>query len=296
MTRNVLMVYLKNLRDLEVARYKLETDWAKKKRRCDQEMGMLQREINQIQESHYKEEPYVELAGFKFSLAGLIFSLVVAAASPLLAGVLFVLDLLCAFILYPYGDVRKRDEVRKYNQEERRRLETVAPGQVQERQRMLQVKKTALAAFRREITPEYEQVRRLLQQAYSLNVIPNQYRNLASIYYIYDYMSSSQATLEETLMHEHMENGIQRILDKLDVIISQNEELILTARRIEANTRETAENTRRILDNEQRMIAALERTEQNTADAAQAAAVAAQYSEINAFFTTAQYLDSQKGR
>lgn len=33
---------------------------------------------------------------------------------------------------------------------------------------------------------------------------------------------TSTATLEETLLHEHMENGIQRILAKLDVVMVEN--------------------------------------------------------------------------
>ena len=33
---------------------------------------------------------------------------------------------------------------------------------------------------------------------------------------------ASTATLEETLIHEHMENGIQKILAKLDVVMVEN--------------------------------------------------------------------------
>jgi hypothetical protein len=127
-----------------------------------------------------------------------------------------------------------------------------------------------------------------------MNILPSQYRNLPSIYYIYEYMSTSQASLEDTLIHEHMENGIQRIMDKLDVIIAQNEERILLERRIEANTRETAESTQRMLSKQQQMLESMERTEQNTLEAAQAARIAAQYGEINTFFSAATYLERQR--
>lgn len=39
----------------------------------------------------------------------------------------------------------------------------------------------------------------LLEKNYDLNIIPIQYRNIASICYIYDYMSISNVSLEEAL-------------------------------------------------------------------------------------------------
>lgn len=63
---------------------------------------------------------------------------------------------------------------------------------------------------------ELEKVKTLLQEAYALNILASAYRNVVSVYYIYEYMSTSQASLEETLIHEHMENGIKRIESKLD--------------------------------------------------------------------------------
>lgn len=130
---------------------------------------------------------------------------------------------------------------------------------------------------------ERNEVSALLEKSYSLNIIANQYRTLASIYYIYDYMSSSQATLEETLMHEHMENGIQRILSKLDGIIESNQQIIFQNRAIEAS------NRKMIAQNEQ-MLTSLQSTEYNTAIAAQYAGVAASYSAANAYFSAANYL------
>ena len=81
---------------------------------------------------------------------------------------------------------------------------------------------------------QYVTVSNLLNDYYNMNLLPNPYRNLASVYYIYDYMSSSQESLQDTFVHEHMENGIQRIISKLDYIIEQNEQIIFSNRILES--------------------------------------------------------------
>lgn len=128
-----------------------------------------------------------------------------------------------------------------------------------------------------------------MEEAYSLNILAKPYRNLPSVYYIYEYMSTSQASLEETFLHEHMENGFQRIGKKLDIIISQNEEIIFTNRQIEANTSKIVERTTEMLNKLQRSLELQQRTEQNALEAAQYASICATYSKVNAFFSTANY-------
>ena len=130
---------------------------------------------------------------------------------------------------------------------------------------------------------EYQKVRVLLQDAYKMNILATQYRNLASVLYIYDYMASSQASFTDTLIHEHMENGIQRIEAKLDSIVMQNEQIILHNRHQEALNSQMTEKT----DN---MIRTLQQTERNTMLAAQYAELSAVYSRANAYFGYANYL------
>jgi hypothetical protein len=129
------------------------------------------------------------------------------------------------------------------------------------------------------------EVRTLLNEAYSINILPNPYRNLASVYYIYDYMSSSQAGLEETLLHEHLENGIQRILDKLNTIIYQNEYRILQNQRIEASNQQ-------LVSRATKMVNSLAQIKDNTELAAQYARLSAFYSGATAYFAYAGYLNS----
>lgn len=116
---------------------------------------------------------------------------------------------------------------------------------------------------------EIQKVDALLSEAYSLNILPAPYRNLHSVYYIYEYMSTSQATLEETLLHEHMENGFQRILSRLDTIITQNEKII----RLQRLSNQQASN----------ILASCQNTEMQVR-------INNQYLRANAFFQQANYL------
>lgn len=133
---------------------------------------------------------------------------------------------------------------------------------------------------------ELDKVNQLLRSYYSMNILPNTYRNLASVYYIYDYMSSSQENLQDTLLHEHMENGIQRILAKLDTIISQNQELIFRTHILEANSKE-------MINHNKEMLRSLNQTQLNTADAAKYAELGANYSAATAYFSLANYLNNK---
>lgn len=96
-------------------------------------------------------------------------------------------------------------------------------------------------------------------------------------------MSSSQENLKDTLIHEHMENGIQRILKKLDYIIEQNQEIIFHNRILEADNE-------KIIKQNKGMLSTLKQTEINTEMAAQYAEISANYSKVNTFFSCANYL------
>jgi hypothetical protein len=127
---------------------------------------------------------------------------------------------------------------------------------------------------------EQGKVNRLLSQAYRFNIIPNQYRNLASIYYIYDYMSSSQASLSDTLIHEHMEDGIQRILQRLDVIIDQHRDFLLQNRLMEINNQQRTNQ----------IMSTLNKIEEYGRDTTNNTRIAANYAESSTYFSLANYL------
>ena len=132
---------------------------------------------------------------------------------------------------------------------------------------------------------QYVTVSNLLNDYYNMNLLPNPYRNLASVYYIYDYMSSSQESLQDTFVHEHMENGIQRIISKLDYIIEQNEQIIFSNRILESQNES-------IKQQNCNMLSSLENIENNSVLCAQYAELAANYTKANAYFSLASYLQN----
>ncbi len=71
---------------------------------------------------------------------------------------------------------------------------------------------------------EYTKVNNLLIQAYDVNVIPNQYRNLYASVYLYDYFKTSQATDLERALTLFV---LEEIKERLDFIIQQQSEMIL---------------------------------------------------------------------
>lgn len=75
-----------------------------------------------------------------------------------------------------------------------------------------------------------------LTQNYDLNIIPAQYRSLASAQYLYDFMSTSHQPFAQALDHAQIEEGIRRIEAKLNVIIRQNEAQLRQLSEINTNT------------------------------------------------------------
>jgi hypothetical protein len=302
MNRDVLLVYLKNIRDLEVAGYQLRLDKNRTEAKYRSEISAINKQIEEETTSNYWSKPRVPIgmfiaSGFFAAVCLFFFCGVVSNGEiekyPFMDSLCLIIFVVLAAVFYPWSYSDDKKETNDHNEVERKRLEQCATLVPQQKQ-TIQAKTNALSTYTNGCTAELQNIGKLLRDAYSLNILPSQYRNLPAVYYIYDYMSTSQASLEDTLMHEHMENGIQRIMNKLDIIIAQNERRILLERSIEANTREAAENTQRMLSKQQHMLESMERTEQNTYEAAQAARIAAQYGEINTFFSAATYLEHQR--
>lgn len=112
-----------------------------------------------------------------------------------------------------------------------------------------------------EMSKEKLDVQKKLQEAYSANIIPLQFRNIQGIYYLYDYMSTSNQGLSEALMQCNLD-AIKQQLNK--VIELQSETVIQQA---QLNTT-LFEQNRRILETAQA-------TMNNTA-------IAAKYAQISA--------------
>lgn len=123
-----------------------------------------------------------------------------------------------------------------------------------------------------------------LQNSYSLNIIPTQFRNIWAVYYLYDLLSSSNVSLRDALFH----CDLGEIKVKMNVIIEQNRELLIN------QAIQMAQNDR-IIEQNKKKLERLTEIEKNSALSAQYAKVAAANTEITAKIAGVSYLFPNKG-
>lgn len=140
--------------------------------------------------------------------------------------------------------------------------------------------KSALEEIAEELDEEIEETEGLLNEAYSVNLIPSKYRNVYAAYFLYDYISTSTATLSEALLHCDLDT----IIENLKTVIAQQSEMIMEL--AAAN----AKNEAIIRQNEQMLHYAIQ-TENNTALAAQYSQIAATNSKVTAYCQMVQFLE-----
>lgn len=124
----------------------------------------------------------------------------------------------------------------------------------------------------KELDEEVTFAQEKLNEAYSINIIPLTFRNIQGIYYLYDYLSTSNQSLSEALMQCNLE----AIKQKLDSAINLQGKAII--QQAQANHALFAQN--------QRILETAQATMNNTA-------VAAKYAQICAINSTVS-LEMQK--
>lgn len=289
MDRTAILLNLRDLRDLELAKIcvarKRQDDWQS-----------YQREIDNLSAVQYMGVES-EKEGAKTVVALLICGIVIGAFIAILS--LFVIESLLGVLFggliiwgsvkvfgdgNPFQDIVENSEIRAHNEKahqhnkaEQARLIANQPQIVQ-----LQQSQRERDAYWRS---ELQKVGDLLDGAYAVNLVPMPYRyKFAAIQYIYEYMSTSSESLGHVLLSTQIEDGIRRIEAKLDIIISQQNEMIFQMHRQEAQNRQ-------LMDQNEQMLLSLHRTEANTLEAAQYAQLSASYNKICAFFAIANYLE-----
>lgn len=129
------------------------------------------------------------------------------------------------------------------------------------------------------ITAEFEKVNELIGQAYNVNIIPQQFRNLYAVYYLSNFISTSNESLSTALLH----CDLNTIKQKLDEIIEQQQEIIINQALIIAQNEKTQEQNRQQLQY-------LSSIEQNTDRAAQYAEIASINAKACAWIGVANYI------
>lgn len=136
------------------------------------------------------------------------------------------------------------------------------------------------------ITKELDVVNKLLRKEYDLNIIPSNFRNITAVYYLYDFIKTSNQSFTTALMHF----DLHEIKSKLDIVIQQNQEIIIQQAYIISQNQRTIEQNQACL----KRLSNLERTasniENNTAQAATYSSIAANNSEVCAWIGIANYL------
>lgn len=129
------------------------------------------------------------------------------------------------------------------------------------------------------IEEELKKTEEMRSEAYSLNIIPSKFRDIYGAYFLYDFISTSTASLDSAFLHYDLD-AIQQQLEK---IISQQEEIILEL------SRANAYNEALVSQNKQLLNSAIQ-TETNTALAAQYSKVAAINSSVTAGIQLSEFL------
>lgn len=295
MDRNALLLYLQNVRDLEVARYVVGTSYQKTR-------SYYEREINSIQTiPNIKEHPpFIEESGCGFYFWAVFSAICFLLTLVLLSGTvtygvppwiwIYIIGGVFSGCVAIKAKPHSRKELWKEYNEEIQKIDNSNREQQEIARRGIEKRDQLSKEWQEKsdwYNKEYAKTTNLLNQFYNMNILASQYRNLASTVYIYDYMSTSQASLNDTLIHEHMENGIQRLEAKIDQVINRLDDLIYETRCANSENKLMVEN--QISQNE-KMLCQLQSIASNSQDAAFYSQLASNYSEANAYFSLANYL------
>ena len=148
-------------------------------------------------------------------------------------------------------------------------LEEIACDNEEHEARFIEVKKS-MSDLAGEISVDIEHYKDLLNKAYSADIIPMQFRNIEGVYYLYDFLSTSQLSLSDAIINANM----QEIRNKLDEVINMQKEMVIQQARSNAQIADLRETTEQVLESARI-------TEQNTFVAAQYARISAINSELS---------------
>lgn len=268
--RDVLVSYLHQLRTLEFSAQKFSND-----------LNNLDYRISRLGAPAYKPEPYRRRADVGDDIYMIGFGIVVAIIASFIYGFipwgLFNWARILAILLV-VGEIIaiavKTSNAESANSEN----EVKASKEYEQnlkREKQEQEEKARLMEIRPDYVSRLEKAQMLRGKAYDIDIIPAQFRNIYAIYYFYDYLSTSQSTLESAMLHF----DLNEIKQKLNQIIEQQQQIIFQQAQILANTDTMIRQQDELI---QRAI----RTERNTKYAAQYSEVAAVNSETIAFTNT----------
>lgn len=288
--RDALLIYLNDVRTMETILKETE----KKKLRMAGEETKLKTDITNCEnkeppyEYNEKEHEYImgnEVIGLicgGIGILGLIFYLIIRSdenpetfygVSFALLSVLFFVSLI--IIRIKKMKVKETNKIIRDNYakaiESRNQFYAYWRSQATQKRNAFYSWKTGADKIIIEMTDEQKTIANDLDKAYSANIIPMQFRNIEGVYYLYDYLSTSNQSLSEALMQANLE----AIKQRLDEIIEKQSAQIVLQAQANAKLDEVISRNRKILETAQA-------TMNNTAIAAKYAQITAVNTELTA--------------
>lgn len=280
MNRDVIIQYLYDVRSLEVARKKIHDN-----------MESVKAYSNSLGISQSFQKPILDTESQIGDIAMCVILSLIAGSVVIgigwflswlfdsdallilgiLVGIIAIIGGICYFAYSQHQENTNHDyQIIEYNNRiasDKKRVEQELLEKAQLEDALIDMKK------------EFQTAENLLEQAYSVNILPMQFRNIYAVYYLYDYLSTSFETLRDALL----QCNLDEIKQKLNTVIEQQQEIILNqAIMISQMAELQAQN--------QEMLYHAAATEQNTALAAQYAQIAANNAEACAWIGVAQYI------
>ncbi len=244
--RDVLINYLDNLKVLESAKNKMETDY-----------NNIKNTINRLSNKRYLAMPKsgkITVFNMVLLITGIVFLCIT-----FLTGLLPFIILGAAYLIFPI--IKIALDLKEYKR--------INEGKKFQKTEMENDQKE-LEKLKKQIPVVYKDLQKadnLLKEAYSINIIPGKYRNIYCIYFLYDYLSTSMVDLKEALFS----CDLDEISKKFDVVVKQQQDIVMEIAYNNALNQEIIRQNQNIIE---RAIA----IEKNTA-------LAAQYQKITSLNT-----------
>ena len=158
-----------------------------------------------------------------------------------------------------------------------------------ERQGLIPSKKSEIAFLNK----EEERITALLQKVYSINIIPKQYRDFYTAVYLYDFFESSY---EDDISVALGLYALEQIKEKLDIIISNQSEMLLNQYTILSEMQqareEQAEHNRRMQSKVDSMQSSIDGMQSSMDDISRSQRIVESNSDTAAFFMQATYFQN----
>lgn len=214
-----------------------------------------------------------------FFISGIvIFIIPILLGVPALAGLIGIFCFISGVIDYKRAQKKYKGDLKKHkliNEQNKRTMQSNL------------VRANQLAEISKDIYQKYAEAETIRNDLYSINWIPNQYRNIRVVYYICDMVLSSNISIEEALKYyllQEANNKLDEVLQKMDRIIENQNEIIMNQAVLNAQNEKLIRQNKSIIHHAASI-------EENTRLAAEYSEVGAKYAEANAYFSLARYLN-----